>query len=155
MKNDRRHELKENDLVDSVGTMMDRVRPHVRTFLGIGVLGLLLIASGILISSRTRTTREAAWESFWRLFLKEPQKLLRRFSFDIQIRLPLAGAGSCSETLPCQKEQTPHFQIEKISGAVENSRRTLFASSRRTSSRNACRTSSLWSCKVERIAWGN
>ncbi len=64
MKNDRRHELQENDLVDSVGTMMDRVRPHVRTFLGIGVLGLLLIASGILISSRTRTTREAAWESF-------------------------------------------------------------------------------------------
>ena len=51
MKSERRHELRENDLADSVEQLSERLRPYVTPILSVAIGVLVLVFVGLFVSS--------------------------------------------------------------------------------------------------------
>ena len=57
MKSERRHELQENDLADSVEQLSERLRPYVTPILSVAIGALILVLVGLFVSSRWEANR--------------------------------------------------------------------------------------------------
>jgi hypothetical protein len=63
MKSERRHELRENDLADSVEQLSERLRPYVTPILSVAIGILVLVFVGLFVSSRWEATRSESWDT--------------------------------------------------------------------------------------------
>jgi hypothetical protein len=63
MKSERRHELRENDLADSVEQLSERLRPYVTPILSVAIGVLVLVFVGLFVSSRWEATRSESWDT--------------------------------------------------------------------------------------------
>ena len=63
MKSERRHELRENDLADSVEQLSERLRPYVTPILSVAIGALVLVLISLFVSSRWEATRSESWDT--------------------------------------------------------------------------------------------
>jgi len=63
MKSERRHELRENDLADSVEQVSERLRPYVTPILSVAIGALVLVLISLFVSSRWEATRSESWDT--------------------------------------------------------------------------------------------
>jgi len=63
MKSERRHELKENDLAESVEQLSERLRPYVTPILSVAIGALVLVLISLFVSSRWEATRSESWDT--------------------------------------------------------------------------------------------
>lgn len=63
MKSERRHELQENDLADSVEQLSERLRPYVTPILSVAIGALILVLVGLFVSSRWEANRSESWDT--------------------------------------------------------------------------------------------
>lgn len=63
MKSERRHELRENDLADSVEQLSERLRPYVTLILSVAIGALVLVLISLFVSSRWEATRSESWDT--------------------------------------------------------------------------------------------
>jgi tetratricopeptide (TPR) repeat protein len=62
MRSERRHELEENELAESTGALMERVRPHLRTLAFAALAAVGAAAAWSLISAQKIAARERSWD---------------------------------------------------------------------------------------------
>lgn len=63
MKSERRHELRENDLADSVEQLSERLRPYVTPILSVAIGAIVLVLISLFVSSRWEATRSESWDT--------------------------------------------------------------------------------------------
>ena len=63
MKSERRHQLQENDLADSVEQLSERLRPYVTPILSVAIGALILVLVGLFVSSRWEANRSESWDT--------------------------------------------------------------------------------------------
>jgi hypothetical protein len=63
MKSERRHELAENDLADSVENLAERMRPYLPTILIASIGSLLAVFLGLFISAGWEASRAESWDA--------------------------------------------------------------------------------------------
>ena len=88
MKSERRHELRENELADSVEQLSERLRPYVTPILSIAIGALVLVLVGLFVSSRWEASRSESWDTCLSALVTGDQKVSGR-SFSVIPALPL------------------------------------------------------------------
>lgn len=63
MKSERRHELAENDLADSVEHLAERMRPYLPTILIVAVGSLLAVFLSLFVSAGWEASRAESWDA--------------------------------------------------------------------------------------------
>ena len=63
MKSERRHELAENDLADSVENLVERMRPYLATILIVSIGSLLSVFLGLFVSAGWEASRAESWDA--------------------------------------------------------------------------------------------
>ena len=95
MKSERRHELRENDLADSVEQLSERLRPYVTPILSVAIGVLVLVLVGLFVSSRWEATRSESWDTCLSALVTGDQEGFR----EVIIRYPGTPAAQWSELI--------------------------------------------------------
>ena len=95
MKSERRHELRENDLADSVEQLSERLRPYVTPILSVAIGALVLVLVGLFVSSRWEATRSESWDTCLAALVTGDQEGFR----EVILRYPGTPAAQWSELI--------------------------------------------------------
>ena len=95
MKSERRHELRENDLADSVEQLSERLRPYVTPILSVAIGVLVLVFVGLFVSSRWEATRSESWDTCLSALVTGDQEGFR----EVILRYPGTPAAQWSELI--------------------------------------------------------
>ncbi len=93
MKSERRHELTENDLADSVESLAERFRPYVVTILTAAIGGLVAVIVGLFVSSRWEASRAESWDACLAALTTGNEDAFR----EVLIRYPSTPAAQWAE----------------------------------------------------------
>ena len=77
MKTQRRHELQTNQLADTIGMYLQKVRPYQKQIL-YGLVAILLLAGAVLyLSTQQQARAGASWEDYFSAMVEQrPEALL-------------------------------------------------------------------------------
>ena len=95
MKSERRHELRENDLADSVEQLSERLRPYVTPILSVAIGALVLVLVSLFVSSRWEATRSESWDTCLSALVTGDQEGFR----EVILRYPGTPAAQWSELI--------------------------------------------------------
>jgi hypothetical protein len=93
MKSERRHELAENDLADSVESLAERFRPYVATILTAAIGGLVAVIVGLFVSSRWEASQAESWDACLAALTTGNEEAFR----EVLIRYPGTPAAQWAE----------------------------------------------------------
>jgi hypothetical protein len=95
MKSERRHELRENELADSVEQLSERLRPYVTPILSVAIGALVLVLVGLFVSSRWEASRSESWDTCLSALVTGDQEGFR----EVILRYPGTPAAQWSELI--------------------------------------------------------
>ena len=95
MKSERRHELRENELADSVEQLSERLRPYVTPILSIAIGALVMVLVGLFVSSRWEASRSESWDTCLSALVTGDQEGFR----EVILRYPGTPAAQWSELI--------------------------------------------------------
>ena len=95
MKSERRHELRENELADSVEQLSERLRPYVTPILSVAIGALVLVLVGLFVSSRWEASRSESWDTCLSALVTGDQEGFR----EVILRYPGTPAAQWAELI--------------------------------------------------------
>ena len=95
MKTERRHELQTNELADWIGVHAERVKPYLKTIIGISVLAIAALFAMAMMRGQRQGQLEAAWTEYFALAELQDLTGLR----ELASQLPRHGAGGLGDAI--------------------------------------------------------
>ena len=92
MKTERRHELQTNELADWIGVHAARVKPYLKTIIGISVLAIAALFAMAMMRGQRQGQLEAAWTEYFALAQLQDLTGLRELASKNQGTEPAAWA---------------------------------------------------------------
>lgn len=118
MDGDRRHELEENDLAESTVSLIDRIRPHLRTIAIVAAGAVAIGSAWTFTSAQQAATRSQSWDACMAALSEgNPERLT-----DVIRRYPGSPAAQWS-------------QLMMADGAIAEGTQLLFADRERARQR--------------------
>ena len=123
MKSERRHELAENDLADSVENLAERVRPYVATILTAAIGGLVAVIVGLFVSSRWEASRAESWDACLAALTTGNEDAFR----EVLIRYPATPAAQWAELVLADRavSEATSLLFQKLDPANDIARQRL------------------------------
>ena len=123
MKSERRHELAENDLADSVENLAERFRPYVATILTAAIGGLVAVIVGLFVSSRWEASRAESWDACLAALTTGNEDAFR----EVLIRYPATPAAQWAELVLADRavSEATSLLFQKLDPANDIARQRL------------------------------
>jgi len=123
MKSERRHELAENDLADSVENLAERFRPYVATILTAAIGGLVAVIVGMFVSSRWEASRAESWDACLAALTTGNEDAFR----EVLIRYPATPAAQWAELVLADRavSEATSLLFQKLDPANDIARQRL------------------------------
>jgi len=123
MKSERRHELAENDLADSVENLAERFRPYVATILTAAIGGLVAVIVGLFVSSRWEASRAESWDACLAALTTGNEDAFR----EVLIRYPSTPAAQWAELVLADRavSEATSLLFQKLDPANDIARQRL------------------------------
>lgn len=123
MKSERRHELAENDLADSVEHLAERFRPYVVTILTVAIGGLVAVIVGLFVSSRWEASRAESWDACLAALTTGNEDAFR----EVLIRYPGTPAAQWAELVLADRavSEATSLLFQKLDPANDIARQRL------------------------------
>lgn len=123
MKSERRHELAENDLADSVESLAERFRPYVATILTAAIGGLVAVIVGLFVSSRWEASRAESWDACLAALTTGNEDAFR----EVLIRYPSTPAAQWAELVLADRavSEATSLLFQKLDPADDIARQRL------------------------------
>jgi len=123
MKSERRHELAENDLADSVEHLAERFRPYVATILTAAIGGLVAVIVGLFVSSRWEASRAESWDACLAALTTGNEDAFR----EVLIRYPGTPAAQWAELVLADRavSEATSLLFQKLDPANDIARQRL------------------------------